>query len=133
MDFQYGGIVPPGLVPYFATPVPKDWDDTNTFRIGATIKMENKITAMMGFAIDETPAPVETLGFELPDSDAKIFSMGFRYQQTEDLSWGAAFLYDSKDSISVPAGVNENPVLANGGTFSEGGAFLTTIGIAYEY
>jgi len=133
LDFQYGGTVPPGLVPYFATPVPKDWDDTNTFRIGATIKMENKITAMMGFAIDETPAPVETLGFELPDSDAKIFSMGFRYQQTDDLSWGAAFLYDSKESITVPVGVNDNPVLANGGGFSEGGAFLTTIGVAYEY
>ena len=79
----------------------KNWKDTNTFRIGATIEMDNKITAMMGFAIDETPAPVETLGFELPDSDAKIFSMGFRYQQTENLSWGAAFLYDSKESISL--------------------------------
>jgi long-chain fatty acid transport protein len=88
---------------------------------------------MMGFAIDDTPTPVRTIGFELPDSDAKIFSMGFRYQQTENLSWGAAFLFDSKDDISVPKGVNENPVLANGGGFSEGGAFLTTIGVAYEY
>ncbi len=111
----------------------KNWKDTNTFRVGATIEMNNKITAMMAFAIDETPAPVETLGFELPDSDAKIFSMGFRYQQTEDISWGAAFLYDGKESITVPAGTNANPVLANGGGFSEGGAFLTTIGIAYEY
>jgi long-chain fatty acid transport protein len=59
--------------------------------------------------------------------------MGFRYQQTENLSWGAAFLYDSKEAISVPSGVNPNPVLANGGGFSGGGAFLTTIGIAYEY
>ncbi|WP_373031972.1 OmpP1/FadL family transporter [Sulfurovum sp.] len=112
---------------------PKNWKDTDTFRFGATIKMENKITAMMGFAIDETPVPVERLGFELPDSDAKIFSMGFRYQQSENLSWGAAFLYDSKESFSVPAGVNTNPVLQYGGGFSEGGAFLTTIGVAYEY
>jgi len=121
---------------FAGTPLPissKEWEDTDTFRVGATMKMDNKITAMMGFALDETPVPAETIGFELPDSDAKIFSMGFRYQQTEDLSWGAAFLYDSKESRSLKPGVSDNPVLANGGGFSEGGAFLTTIGIAYEY
>jgi len=111
---------------------PKNWKDTNTFRIGATMVM-NKITMMMGFAIDETPVPLETLGFELPDSDAKIFSMGFRYQQNENLSWGAALLIDAKDSISMPRGVNPNPVLQNGGSFNGGGAILTTVGVAYEF
>ncbi len=111
---------------------PKNWEDTNTFRVGATMKID-KLTMMMGFAIDETPVPEETLGFELPDSDAKIFSMGFRYQQTENLSWGAAFLYDSKEERSMTPGVSDNLVLMNGGGFSEGGAFLTTIGMAYEF
>lgn len=114
---------------------PKNWKDTNTYRLGATIQMENKITAMFGFAIDETPVPVETIGFELPDSDAKIFSMGFRYQQTEDLSWGAAFLYDSKESLSLTPGAHDNAtsLLNKGGSFTEGGAFLTTVGMAYEF
>jgi len=112
---------------------PKNWKDTNTFRLGATVVLD-KITMMMGFAIDETPVPDQTLGFELPDSDAKIFSMGFRYQQTEALSWGAAFLYDGKESVSIPAGVSDNPVLnAYGANFSGGGAFLTTVGMAYEF
>jgi len=133
LDFEYGGTDIGGLTPYFDTPVLKDWKDTNTFRIGATIKMDNKITAMLGFAIDETPVPEKTIGFELPDSDAKIFSMGFRYQQTENLSWGAAFLTDSKEPRSLTPGVADNDVLKNGGGFSEGGAFLTTIGVAYEY
>lgn len=130
LDFQYNTSLP-----LFDAPIVKNWKDTDTFRIGATIEMDNKITAMMGFAIDETPAPTETLGFELPDSDAKIFSMGFRYQQTENLSWGAAFLYDSKESISLVPGAHEDPasVLYNGGSFHEGGAFLTTLGVAYEY
>ena len=110
----------------------KNWKDTNTFRIGATVELE-KITMMMGFAIDETPVPVETLGFELPDTDAKVFSMGFRYQQNENLSWGAALLIDSKESLSMPRGVNDNPILANGGTFGGGGAILTTVGMAYEF
>jgi len=120
---------------FTGTPLPitaKDWEDTNTFRIGGTVVLD-KITMMMGFAIDETPVPEEKVSFELPDSDAKIFSMGFRYQQTEALSWGAAFLYDSKESISMTPGVSENLVLANGGTFHEGGAFLTTLGMAYEF
>ena len=111
---------------------PKNWIDTNTFRIGATVELE-KITMMMGFAIDETPVPVETLGFELPDTDAKIFSMGFRYQQNENLSWGAALLVDSKESLSMPRGVNKNLLLGKGGTFGGGGAILTTIGMAYEF
>jgi len=111
---------------------PKNWMDTNTFRIGATVELE-KITMMMGFAIDETPVPVENLGFELPDTDAKVFSMGFRYQQNENLSWGAALLLDSKESLSMPRGVNDNPILANGGTFGGGGAILTTIGASYEF
>jgi long-chain fatty acid transport protein len=111
----------------------KDWVDTNTFKLGATVELD-KVTIMMGLAIDETPVPNETLSFELPDSDAKIFSMGFRYQQTESLSWGAAFLYDSKDPRSIEKGISENPVInANGASFSGGGAYLTTVGIAYEF
>ena len=133
LDFGYGGADIGPLTPIFDTPIPKDWEDTNTFRISATVEMENGITAMMGFALDETPTIEKTIGFELPDSDAKIFSMGFRYQQTENLSWGLAMLYDAKDSFSVTKGAADNPVLANGGSFSGGGAYLTTIGISYEY
>ncbi len=133
LDFGYGGANIGPLTPVFDTPIPKEWEDTNTFRIGATVAMENGVTAMMGFALDETPAVEKTLGFELPDSDAKIFSMGFRYQQTENLSWGMAFLYDAKDSFSVTRGVADNAVLANGGNFTGGGAYLTTIGISYEW
>jgi long-chain fatty acid transport protein len=133
LDFNYGQpILNPILKEKFDDPIPKNWNDTNSFRIGATIVM-NKITYMLGFAIDETPVPDKTIGFELPDSDAKIFSMGFRYQQTEQLSWGAAFLYDSKESRSLTPGVAENEVLSYGGTFDGGGAFLTTIGMAYEF
>ncbi len=135
LDFSYDEALGGPLGATFDTPVAKNWEDTNTFRLGATIKMDNKITAMMGFAIDETPVPVEYISFELPDSDAKIFSMGFRYQQTEDLSWGAAFLYDSKESIALTPGAHDDSesLLNQGGSFSGGGAYLTTVGMAYEF
>jgi len=112
----------------------KSWKDTNAFRFGATMVMDNKLTMMMGFALDETPVPTETLGFELPDGDAIIFSMGFRYQQTENLSWGAALLHTAKEGVSLKAGENTvNPILAKGGSFGGGGAFLTTVGMSYEF
>lgn len=68
-----------GSAPYFDAPIPKNRKDTDTFRVRATVKMDNRITAMFGFAI------------------------------------------------------NDNPVLANGGSFHEGGVFLPTVGIAYAY
>ena len=134
LDFEYGGANLGPLTPVFDDPKARDWDDVNIFRVGATVKMDNKITAMMGFSIDNSPTPVETIGFELPDSDSKNFSMGFRYQQSENLSWGAAFLWSSKEDISVAPGVNTgiNPVGASA-RFSEGGAFLSTLGVAYSY
>ena len=133
LDFNYDRAIPAPLQPIFDAPIARNWEDTNSFRVGATIVMDSKITAMFGFAIDENPVPEETIGFELPDSDAKIFSMGFSYQQTPNLSWGVSFLLDSKESRGAIKGVAENQVLANGGGFSGGGAYLTTIGISYEY
>ena len=134
LNFEYGGADIGLLTPVFDDPIAKNWKDVNIFRVGATMKMDNKITAMMGFSIDNSPAPVETIGFELPDSDSKNFAMGFKYQQNENLSWGASFLCSSKESISVAPGVNTNinPTPFTAG-FSEGGGFLTTAGMAYEF
>jgi long-chain fatty acid transport protein len=136
LDFEYSeALANPVLVSAFDDPKTRAWRDTNTFRIGATIEMENDITFMLGFSIDETPVNNRYIGFELPDSDAKIFSMGVRYQQTENLSWGIAFLYDSKDINTLQAGEyeDESSVLNYGGSFEGGGAYLTTIGLSYEY
>ena len=133
LDFNYDRPIQANLVASFDDPLKRNWKDTNSFRLGATIKMDNKITAMIGIGIDESPVPLETIGFELADSDSRVFSMGFRYQQNENLSWGASFLVSDKDSLSLVPGVAENQVLANGGGFSEGGAFLTTVGVAYEF
>jgi long-chain fatty acid transport protein len=133
LDFNYDRAIQAALIPTFDDPLARNWKDTNTFRIGATIKVDDKFTAMFGFAIDETPVPDKTIGFELPDSDGKIFSMGLRYQYSERLSVGAAFLYDLKASRTIDTGVADNSIIANGGTFDEGGAFLTTLGLSYEF
>jgi long-chain fatty acid transport protein len=130
LDFNYGSPIQAGLVAAFDDPKAKDWEDTNTFRIGVTYEMNDRLTLMGGYAYDETPVPAKTLSYELPDSDAHIFSGGFKYQQTDHLSWGAAILYDKKDSHILAFGENENGIV---GEFTDGGAALATVGISYKF
>jgi len=128
LDFEYDGELHPGLKKFFDDPIPKFWDDTNTYRFGITHQYNDKLKLMAGFAIDETPVPKETLGFELPDADAKIYSVGFDYKINPKMSVGAAYLYDDKDDVSV----NQGPEGING-EFSGGGAHLLTVGFKYTY
>jgi len=130
LDFQYDTPIPPSLVPYFDDAIEKNWEDTNTFRIGLTYRYSDRLTLMAGYAYDETPIPDSTLSYELPDSDAHVFSAGFRYKQNEHLEWGAAILYDHKTSRTLEAGDNDNGII---GTFDKGGAILTTVGFSYTF
>jgi len=116
--------------PVFDDPIDKSWKDSNTYRLGLTYRYSDRLTLMAGYAYDETPIPSRTLGYELPDSDAHIFSAGFRFKQSENFEWGAAILYDHKKKRSLAAGENENGIV---GTFSKGGALLTTVGFQYKF
>jgi long-chain fatty acid transport protein len=133
LDFQYDRPIQSSLVPVFDNPVTRDWKNSNTFRLGATMNFTQKLTGMLGFSIDKTPVPTKTIGFELPDSDGTIFSAGLRYQYAKDISFGLAFLYDRKKSLSLTAGQQDNSILNQGGRFSGGGAYLTTLGMSYEF
>ena len=128
LDFNYDGtITDPFLLAKFDNPIPKNWKDTNTYRIGVTHQYNDKLKLMAGFAIDESPAPDSTLGFELPDSDAKLYSAGFEYKINKDMKVGLAYLYDSKDSRSA---VNTHGV---NGKFTDGGAHLLTASFKYRF
>ena len=129
LDFNYGSPIQAPLVGPFDDPKAKNWKDTNTFRLGATIKMD-KITYMMAYAKDETPIPKEYINYELPDSDGEIFSMGVRVESNDNLSWGFAYLHDEKESITLKPGENKNGII---GTFSGGGADLFTMGMSYKF
>lgn len=106
---------------------PKNWRDTNSYRLGVTQKLD-RWTAMAGIAYDQTPAPVKTLGYELPDSDALIVSVGGRYQIDPHWNVGLAALADLKKSRTVSGndgGIN--------GEFSNARAYLVTAGIGYRF
>ncbi len=124
LDFNYPVSIG-GLAPYFDAPKPKNWENTNTYRLGLTQKYD-KWTAMAGVAYDETPVPESTLGYELPDSDAWIVSMGGRYQIDKSWNIGLAGLMDMKESREVHnTSIN--------GEFSNARAYLVTAGIEYRF
>jgi len=129
LDFNYGSAIQPVLVSAFDDPKARYWEDTDTFRIGATIKMD-KLTYMLGFAIDKSPVPTQHLSYELPDTDAQIFSMGVRLQANDQLSYGLAYLHDDKESITLMPGENDSGII---GSFSGGGADLLTASVAYSF
>jgi len=127
LDFNYPTSIG-GLAPYFDAPKAKNWENTNTYRLGLTQKYDRWV-AMAGVAVDKTPVPTATLGYELPDSDAIIASLGGRYQIDKAWNIGLAGLVDMKKdrevSQSSPTGIN--------GTFSNARAYLVTAGIEYRF
>jgi len=128
LDFDYAGSIGP-LTPSFDLPIPKEWEDTNTIRIGVTQKI-NDFDVMAGVAYDESPVPEKTLNFELPDSDAWIFSAGTQYHMSDSLSFGGAVLLDIKEERTVNGLVNDTGIT---GTFKDASALLVTLGMEYRF
>jgi long-chain fatty acid transport protein len=128
LDFNFspGATGVPPALEVFEAPMPKDWDDTNAFRIGLTWDVNATWTLMGGFAYDENPAPAENIGFELPDSDAWIYSIGAQYKVSEKMDLGIAALYDYKETRTIE---NDNI----DGKFSNASALLVTVGMNYRF
>ena len=104
LDFQYDSaplFSIPAAKQLFDDPIPKNWDDSDTYRFGLTYHYNPAWTFLFGFGIDETPVPEATLNFELPDADALIYSTGFRYQRNEKLSFALAYLISDKENRTV--------------------------------
>ena len=127
LDIRYSmPLMQPVLASVFGPPVPKNWEDTDAFRIGVSYQFNEKFTGMAGFGIDDNPVPEENLSFELPDSNAWLYSIGGRYKIDENLEVGLAFLYDYKESRKVTNGTIM-------GEFTDAAAILLTGGISYKF
>ncbi|GAB6190468.1 OmpP1/FadL family transporter [Desulfocastanea catecholica] len=126
LDFNFSPNV--GGANIFETPVAKDWDDANAFRIGLTWAVNDTWTLMGGFAYDETPVQDETIGFELPDSDAWIYSVGAQYKVSDKMDVGIAALYDYKESRTAQ---DEKGYID--GEFTNASALLISVGMNYRF
>ena len=125
LDFNYNGTEGLALGAIFGTPLPKNWTDTNTFRIGLTQELTN-LTLMAGYVYDNSPVPNGTIGFELPDSDSQALSLGGRYKINESVDVGLSTLYSMHKSRTVNNG-------SLNGEFSDGNVLIISAGLGYKF
>ena len=71
----------------------RNWNDTNTYRIGLTHHFSPKLDLMAGIAFDETPVPDSTVSFDILDNDFTIYGIGAKYRLDDDIQLGAGLLY----------------------------------------
>ena len=110
--------------------VQKDWEDTDTLRVGLTWHVRPDWDMLFGYAYDPSPVPEKSVGFELPDSQAYVFSVGSVIQVNKRWEAGFAMLYDKKRDRTVSTPPNENGI---DGEFSSGGAYLVTLSIGCKF
>lgn len=122
LDFNYRDFPAEAV---FGKPIPKNWKDSNSFRLGVTQEYE-KWTAMAGMVIDETPIPEETLSFETPDSDSISFSLGGRYQIDDQWNVGLAGLYSIRDDRRV---VNQYL----NGEYKDSKVYMVSVAVEYKF
>jgi len=108
---------------------PKNWEDTNAFRLGVTQELD-ALTLMAGFVLDETPTPEATLGFESPGSNATSVSFGGRYKLNDKMDIGLAALYSMKENRTVSTPPNIKNI---NGEFSNSNALLISAGLGYKF
>lgn len=126
IDFHYDTPIMHPVLSVFNQSIPKNWDDSDAYRIGLSYELNPTVILMGGFAYDETPVPDATLGFELPDSDAYLYSLGARYRVNEQMELGLAYLYDYKTSRNVSNGIIN-------GEFTNAAAHLVSLGLSYDF
>ena len=125
LNFEYENPYAEGV---FGTPTPKNWKDSNGFRLGITQELD-EVTLMAGAVYDKMPVPEETLSFELPDADSIAFSLGGRYKIDDTIEVGFAALYSMREQ-ELDAGANENKIV---GKFSNSDILMISAGISYTF
>lgn len=133
LDFDYASDLTSN--PYLAafdTPTPRNWKDTNAYRLGVSHKATDKLTLYAGFAYDESPANSSHFGFELPDSNAKLYSLGISYEVYKDMTVGISYLYDDKKTRSVNNRTATDTTAING-TFEDASAHLVSTSFMYKF
>ncbi|WP_027327354.1 OmpP1/FadL family transporter [Helicobacter pametensis] len=82
---------------YDAVAIGRGWQDTNSYRLGVTYGVGQKLRLMASVAYDETPVPSDAFG--IPDADGYMVGVGARYSMFDDtLDVGAAYSMTFKDN-----------------------------------
>ncbi|MFT7003482.1 MAG: long-chain fatty acid transport protein [Sulfurimonas sp.] len=123
VDFEYSNSSIEASL--YGTAIDKNWNDTNTFRLGLTKELD-KMTLMAGMVYDETPVPDDSIDYELPDSNSLGISIGGRYQVNSQYNVGLAALYSMRENRDV---ANDDIT----GKFSGGNVLMLSAGVGYKF
>lgn len=126
LDFDFDDAVVDAA---FGAPIPKEWEDTTTVRIGVTHRLDEDWTLMAGVAKDPTPIPEETVEFSLPDSDGTLYALGAKYKVDDSWKVGAGYLLSRKADREVSGSKSLRGI---DGEF-KGGASLLTFGVERRF
>ena len=72
---------------------PRDYRNSNTYRIGGQYDLNEKFTLRGGYYYDETPVRSGLYSPETPRTDAHGFTTGFTYNINDKFAIDASFLY----------------------------------------
>jgi long-chain fatty acid transport protein len=105
-----------GLFPITNFQVPQNWKDTSTLRFGTTYKLKDNLELRAGLALDESPAPKNTLSPAIPTADILAISGGLGYDWESwkvEVGYMALFYKNRQVNNNVLEGSN---VIVNGAT-----------------
>lgn len=108
---------------------PRDWKDTNSYRLGVAHDATNKLRVMAGFMYDEAASRADKTGFELPDTKSYVYSAGFNYKFSDDLEFGLAYMYQDRKAREVTRTIQFYP----DGKFEKANAQIVNLGVKYKF
>jgi len=109
----------------------KDWKNSNTFRLGAEYKLNDKMAVRAGYYFDQSPIPATRFSPETPSIDSDNFTIGFGYQM-DKLSLDISLLYHKSQERTDYTWVNgEGAAYRFGGTYIAN-AIIPGFGLTYK-
>lgn len=133
LDFDYDhATAAHNANPFFKAydaPHPRDWKDTNSYRVGVAHDATNKLRVMAGFMYDEAASRADKTGFELPDTKSYVYSAGFNYKFNDDLELALAYMYQDRKAREITASIPNYP----NGKFERANAQIVNLGVKYKF
>jgi long-chain fatty acid transport protein len=121
---------------------PRNYHNTNTYRVGTQYKATDRFTFRAGWYKDESPISAGYFAPETPRNDSMGYTGGLTYQITKKLGVDASFLYLHFDEIdasydhyqetTVVNGQPVSSVIPFGGTYKSS-VFSPGVGLTYSF
>lgn len=113
---------------------PRNYHDTNTYRVGTQYVANDKFTFRAGWYKDESPISAGYFAPETPRNDSMGYTGGLTYQINKKLGVDASFLYLHFDEIDA----SYDHYSENGNVIPFGGTYKSTVfspglGLTYSF